>query len=415
MNKKLSNSILGCLSLSSAFAFAGPVASAKDTILPEPAAKSDWFKFSLDARLRYEFREVSALDASHAGTLRVRPGIALMPVENLTLFAESEHTFAFIDDYQVGTPQSAILSPFVAGNTPIGDPENNELNQAYVKYKFSDVATVTAGRQRYILNNAAFVGNVGWRQNEQTLDAVSIKGSANGFSYSYAIGDRVNRIFGSDANGPVKALEGTFHLLNGSYKFNDSTTLGGYVFLMDFDTGGWASNNTYGVYSKMETGSGNYHVEFAYQTEAGDKADYDAFYSHVTWSKKFGSVGVNAGLEYLEEGFVTPLATVHAFNGFADQFIAQRLGLPGASWDGLTDIYVGANTKVSGVVLKGFIHAYFDDSMSEQYGWEIDAVAVKPINKNMKVLAKAAYFIADEDGPFANDIKQFSLQLDYKF
>lgn len=423
MNTKLSNTIVTYLGLSSSLLIAGtPSETPSETSTYkekykisdfQKSLKSDLISFSLNARARYEFREQDGLDPSHAGTLRLRPGLTLFPKKDLSFFVESEHTFALLRDYQTGTGQSANFSPFNAGNTPISDPENDELNQAYVKYKFNKSTSITAGRQRYILDKAAFVGNVGWRQNEQTLDAISIKGNYHGFDYSYAIGDRVNRIFGNDGTGAVQALEGTFHLINGSYQL-DNTKLGGYVYLMDFDQGVWASNNTYGLYADTKTSSGDFYLELAYQTEAGDKADYDAIYGHATWSKKFGSVNLTAGVEYLGDQFVTPLATVHAFNGYADAFIGNRLGLVD-TWDGLTDFYVSASTKVNDIVLKGAVHSFYDDSLSDEYGWEIDMVAIKPINKNTKVLAKAAYFISEDDSPFSDDIKQFSIQLDYSF
>ena len=419
MNIKLSNTVIGYVGLSSTLLIAGTSQetslSSEDANLnaPKSSLTSDFLGFSLNTRARYEFREQDGSDASHAGTARFRPGLTLFPKKDLSFFVESEHTIALLDDYQVGTGQSSNFYPFNAANTAISDPESNELNQAYVKYKMNEFASVTAGRQRYILDKAAFVGNVGWRQNEQTLDAVSVKGSYNGFDYSYAVGDRVNRIFGSDASGAVKALEGTFHLLNGSYKM-DTTKVGGYVYLMDFDQGSWASNNTYGGFTELKNGSGDYYLELAYQTEAGSKADYDAVYGAASWTKKFGAINVTAGVEYLGDGFVTPLSTVHAFNGFADAFIGNRLGLVD-TWDGITDLYVGASMKVSDVVLKGTAHAFYDDSLSEQYGWEIDMVAVKPINKNTKILAKAAYFIGEEGTTFSKDIQQFSIQLDYSF
>ncbi len=412
MNIKLSNTVVGYLGLSSTFLLAG---TSEDVTLSQEESKvSDLLSFSLDARARYEFRERDGSDASHAGTLRFRPGLTLFPKKDLSFFVESEHTFALLRDFQAGTGQSANFSPFNANNTDIADPENNELNQAYLKYKINKFASITAGRQRYNLDNTAFIGNVGWRQNEQTLDAISIKGSYNGFNYSYAIGDRVNRIFGNDGTGAVQALEGTFHLLNGSYKLDDTIKVGGYVYLMDFDQGGFASNNTYGAYTDIQTSTGNYYLELAYQTEAGDKADYDALYGHATWTKNFGSVSVKAGVEYLGDGFITPLGTVHAFNGFADAFIGNRLGLVN-SWDGLTDFYVGASTKLNDVVLKGTVHSFYDDSLSDEYGWEVDMVAIKPINESTKILAKAAYFISEDNSPFSNDIKQFSIQLDYSF
>jgi hypothetical protein len=60
------------------------------------------------------------------------------------------------------------------GHAVVADPESNEINQAYLSYSGIDNTVVKWGRQRLILDNARFVGNVGWRQNEQTFDAFTI-------------------------------------------------------------------------------------------------------------------------------------------------------------------------------------------------------------------------------------------------
>ena len=122
------------------------------------------------------------------------------------------------------------------------------------------------------------------------------------------------------------------------------------------------------------------------------------------------------GIEYLGDGFVTPLATVHAFNGFADSFIFNRIGLPfgNANYEGLTDFYTNI-TKAGlpgGLVFKGFLHYYMDADLDASYGWEADMVLIKKINDNATAIFKAAYFQADD---FFNDIDQVSLQVDYRF
>ena len=375
----------------------------------------DFLKFSFDSRLRYEARDQQGLDASHALTFRVRPGLTILPDSKLSFYVESEHTFALVDDFQVGTGQSANFDPFEAGNTAIADPENNELNQAFVKYA-SNGLTVKVGRQRIILDNAAFVGNVGWRQNEQTYDAVSLAYTKDDLSLFYAYINRVNRIFGNDGTGLVQAFEGDVHLFNASLKSGDNK-YGAYTYLMNFDRGNVVGNNTYGGYADIKTSYGSFHLEGAYQTESSDSPlDYDAFYAHTNFSKKVGAITYTAGLEYLGDDFRTPLATVHAFNGWADNFILERIGLSD-NLDGLSDFYLKAATKVKGVAVKGALHHFRDESFSTSYGWEADLVLAKPINANTKALAKFSYYFGDDDGPAAvsNDISQFSLQLDYKF
>ncbi len=380
--------------------------------------KPDWLTFSLESRLRYELRNQQGLDNSHAMTLRARPGIKIGPDTGLSAFIQSEHTIALIDDYQVGTPQAMRFDPFTPGNTPIGDPENNELNQLYLQYH-SDDLLLRVGRQRIIFDNASFIGNVGWRQNEQTFDAALIRYSTGPLTVQYAYANRVNRIFGTDATGAVKALEGDAHLLNAAWKTGDHS-LHGYVYLMDFSDQQFAraSNNTYGAFADLEFSHGKYHLEVAAQTESGNQADYTALYGHVNFSKKLDNCSFIIGAEYLEEDFVTPLATVHAFNGFADVFANDRLGLTAgpAQWNGLTDIYAGITTQAPcGIKLSSTAHAFFDDQLNDFYGWEIDVVAAKKLNDNTKLLAKFAQFFGDDSTAFTNDVTQFSMQLDFTY
>jgi len=57
------------------------------------------------------------------------------------------------------------------------------------------------GRQRIIFDNERFIGGVGWRQNEQTFDALSFSHTAgNGFNFTWAYIDKVKRIFGSEVD-----------------------------------------------------------------------------------------------------------------------------------------------------------------------------------------------------------------------
>ena len=111
------------------------------------------------------------------------------------------------------------------------------------------------GRQKIIYDNAAFIGNVGWRQNEQTYDAISLSNkSIDGLTLNYAYLNQVNRIFGSDADAPlapastnVEDIAASAHLFNASYAGIKGVTLGAYAYIMNFeDVGAW-DNNTFGV------------------------------------------------------------------------------------------------------------------------------------------------------------------------
>jgi len=296
----------------------------------------------------------------------------------------------------------------------ISDPRNAELNQAYLQYK-KDGVLLRAGRQRIIRNSAAFIGNVGWRQNEQTFDAVHLGYTGEDFEISYAYSDRAQRIFGEEASGALNEFEGDFHFIDGNYNA-DFGKVGGYVYLIDVENNGnVGESNSFGVFGNF----GPLYAEFAYQEGEGNlsEGDYDAVYGHVKFTHKIDKTTLLLGAEYLSEDFKTPFATVHAFNGFADAFILQRIGLnENSNFEGITDIYAGITQAglPGGLTFKGFLHYYANDSLDETYGYEVDAVLVKKFNKNFTGLLKAAYFVADDGGDFS-DITQVTVDLTYTF
>lgn len=78
-----------------------------------------------------------------------------------------------------------------------------EVNQAWVGWKNARF-TATVGRQRLIFDNARWVANSGWRQNEQTFDAVALGFKANdALSLRYAWLDKLHRVSGDDARHPL--------------------------------------------------------------------------------------------------------------------------------------------------------------------------------------------------------------------
>ncbi len=366
-----------------------------------------------NVRLRTEYREQDGLDGSTAGTIRFRPFIKLGSFYGLSAFVEGEFTQDFFSDYDTNPTPITLNSDEPLGNTVISDPRNTELNQAYLKYEREEF-WVKAGRQKIIRNGSAFIGNVGWRQNEQTYDAISIGSSGEHFKFDYSYSNRVVRIFGNEAINrfPLGEMEGDFHFFDASYE-KEGHTIGAYFYGIDTDSNIAAIGDsmTFGTYYK---GNGVY-AELAYQEgDFGSIDDYSALYSHVSYSKKIANHKITGGIEYLGENFRTPFATVHKFNGFADAFALQRLGLAGGLQDGLTDFYISyVPPKLPGdITLKTFAHYFMDGSVDEKQGWELDFVLAKKINKHTKALVKGAYFDGDDGRP---NIKQLSAQLDFQF
>lgn len=359
-----------------------------------PAKKEPWIKPIVDIRARYEFGDTDGLDPSHAFTIRERLGFKTAAFHGFSALIEGEFTQAIVDDYTSG---DAFADPVVPGNTVISDPESNELNQAYLQYAAFETA-VKVGRQRIIYDNAAFIGNVGWRQNEQTFDAISISSTwFDDLTLNYAYSNRVNRIFGSEALGTNKDVTGDIHLLNASYTGVKGLTLGGYAYLMDFDApDGW-DNDTFGISAKGTLAGILFYGEFAYQNEAGAANEEEALYAHVTATKTFGSQSITLGVEHLDAGFQTPLATVHAFNGFADVFIGQRIN---GTLAGLTDLYLSHTLPIFyGIKWTNIVHAYGDNAVSADLGWEYNSVLTKKFNDNFSAIVEISHFETESNFP----------------
>lgn len=390
-----------------------------ESSIPAPASFADLWtnaKLTGDFRLRYEYGDQDGLKASHAGTLRSRIGVMTGSYAGFSAFAEYEGTLVA----DKNSYQAASVHGTGQGKTIIADPESNELNRAWLQWTGGGT-TIKAGRQRIILNNARYIGNIGWRQNGQTFDAVTLKQSIGDFDFTYGSIFQTLRIFGSEkpANpGQTDFDGGTSHLGHITYGGMEGMKLGAFAYLLDLanDAGSANSNNSYGLYLNGFTALGSglkltYYAEYGYQTDAFDSPlDYQASYFHFksalvkdknSFGVGFESLGSDNGV-----GYKFPLGTNHAFNGFADKF----LGTPA---DGLQDLYVFGGTALpGGLALKVFYHWFGSDEGSLEYGQEIDAVLVKKLSDNLTVVAKGAYYMADD---FASDTTRASIELGYKF
>lgn len=395
------------------------IAGTPDQVSPGNPAEP-WITPTLEIRARYEFADVDGKDPSHAFTLRERVGLKTTAWNGFSALVEGEFSQAAIDDYHGG---AIGADPFNAANSVIADPETNELNQAYLQYEGFDMVA-KLGRQRIIYDNAAFIGNVGWRQNEQTFDAISLTNkSVDSLTLNYAYLNQINRIFGSDADASltltpnVQDVTSNTHLLNASYSGIGDLTLGGYIYLMDFDAKPNWDNNTFGISAKGDVFGLALYGELAFQDKAGITSDSEALYAHATATKSFGSQSITLGVEHLDAGFKTPLATVHAFNGFADAFIGGRLE---GSHNGLTDIYLSHTTPLFwGIKWSNALHAYGDNEISTGYGWEFDSVLAKKFNEQFTAIAKFAHFEA-EGGAYIGGAPlptttRVSVELNYTF
>jgi len=352
----------------------------------------------LDMRARYETVDDGNLATQDADayTLRTRLGFTTGNYYDFKAHADFE-VINTGGDYNSGTNGHTNYAKVI-------DPKGEELNQAWLSYDGIDDTNFNLGRQRLILDNARFIGNVGWRQNEQTFDAFKISNkSFENVEITLAHISQINTIKGG-------SIDTAHNLINVSF---DKTPLGkitGYTYLLDEDDS-TADTDTYGLRLKGKQNSFLYTLEFSQQTDAGDNpADLDANYLFTEIGYKFDTTKIFAGYESLgsDDGnaaFQTPLATKHAFNGWADKFLVTPV-------NGLNDTYLKVVSKVAGLKLVGVYHDFTSDEGSSDYGTELDLVLIKPFNKTVKGIVKYADYKADS---FSTDTKKIWLSLEAKF
>ncbi len=368
-------------------------------------------KAGLDLRYRFETVEQDgATNDATASTLKTRLNYATGDYKDFSAFIEFDDVMALGDvEYNDATGSATAQTSYPV----VADPEGTEVNQAKISYKGVADTTMTLGRQRVIFDNARFIGNVGWRQNEQTYDAFTVANtSLADTSIVYGYVTNVNRIFGeASTKGDIDTKT---HLVNVSYSGIEAGKLTGYGYFLDLVNAATASNSTLGLRfaggsAVSEAVKALYSVEFASQSDYKDGAStIDADYSLIELGAAASGVTAKLGVETLSGdgsyAFSTPLATAHAFNGWADKFLATPA-------NGLVDTYVSVSGKVSGVKLKAVYHDFTSDTGSTDYGTELDLLAAKKIG-NYTVLAKYAAYSADS---FATDTDKLWLMGQAKF
>jgi len=356
-------------------------------------------KISLDARYRFELVDDDAFSrAALAHSLRTRLGYETAPFHGVSALVELENIAAIGRKRFNDTVDQRRDFPVVA------DPEGTEINRLWLAYQARPLPAVKIGRQRILFDNQRFVGNVGFRQNEQTFDAIRVSAKPlPTLSADYAYVFQVNRIFGSDsAQGE---LDSDSHLVRLAYALSGIGSLIGYGYLLDFDRAPALSSATYGLRLVGSQPLGGrwdlvYALEHARQWPHGrNRADGQFAYYLIEPGIARGSLALRVGYEQLGgdggAAFQAPIGTLHAFQGAADKFLLTPA-------DGIRDAYLQLDYVVKGwgvadgTTLQVAYHRFWAEQNGTHYGDEIDLDIRRRITGNVSVgVLYAAYAAAD--------------------
>jgi hypothetical protein len=423
MNKKLLvNQVAGKLCLNSAktkkmvlstltcsLLLAMGNATAADTSVSSIADAVTQGSANVDLNLRYEsVDQENALKDADALTLRTRLTLATAEYNGFTALVEFEdsRSVAGVNDYNDAIGNNADYSV-------IADPETTELDQAFLQYKY-DGFTAKAGRQVIAIDNQRFIGHVGWRQDRQTFDAVTMQYAVDDLTLDYGYLYKRNRIFAE-----VKDIDAKDHIINASYNLGLGK-LSAYGYLLEEDTNVDNGVDTYGIRfagaKDIDKIKLLYALEYATQDADTATTSYSADYMLGEIGVGFSGLTVKLGYEVLGSddgayGFATPLATLHAFNGWSDQFLATPA-------QGLVDTYVSIGGSVVGGSWALMYHDFTADESSatvDDLGDEIDAVFTLPIDKNYTIGVKYAVYSAGDTGAGKVDTDKVWLWANAKF
>lgn len=377
-------------------------------------------KFIADVRLRYEFVEQEPfVKDANAVTVRARLGFETGKAWNTSLLVEGDAIWPLQTHYN-STTNGNVTYPVVA------DPEAYELNRLQLTNTSIVDTTITLGRQRVILDDHRFVGNVGWRQNEQTYDALRVVNKhIRNLTLDFSYVNQVNRVFGPE--GLPGANDGRFtgDTFLGNVSLQTSigklTAMG---YLIDFEQTPQAvrdSSQTYGLRFQGERalsrGKLAYIASWATQTDYGDNPlDFSNDYYLAELTGTFRQFSLGGGYEVLQgngvKGFTTPLATLHKFQGWADKFLTTPV-------NGIVDLYF-----TGGYLRKGFgpletfsLTAVWHDFESERagidYGQELDIQLQGKYHRFTGTLKYADYNAASSTPLSVRDTRKLWAQIDF--
>lgn len=392
------------IALLSTSAMATPVIAA-DTLAEAFTGGKPYVNF----RLRYETADQggNTTDSADALTLDTVFGYVSGDYKGFSFQLEAEDVREVFGVNDFSVPPAGVR----AGQFDIiADPETTELDQAFIKYSSAGFSA-KLGRQVITHDGHRFIGHVGWRQDRQTFDGLTLSYSDDKLALTGSYVTQRNRIFADEGD-----INSDDIFLNASYKLGSAKLVAYSYLLEDDDTG--AEIDTYGISYTGAANFGETKVNYTAEYATQDIGNADTDYFNLGAGAKFGNVKVSLAYESLGSdngvGFATPLATLHKFNGWADVF----LGTPGI---GLEDLSATLDVDIAGGKFKLAYHDFSGDESlngSDDLGDEIDIQYTRNFGKNIYTGVKYADYSqgsAIQNTGFIRDTERFWAWVGFKF
>lgn len=371
---------------------------------------------SLDFRFRYENARqptVPKQDAQ-AATLRTRVGYQTQRYNLLSAYVQFDDVSAIPNDEDYNSGSNRQFDDVL-----IGEPDDTRLSQAWLNYDVANTS-LTYGRQSYSLNSGRMLGGDDWYQNEQVFTGLSISNqSLNYITFSYADFNEVEHAyskFGGRADSSLNAR--LFDIHYRGFLLNDLSVY--HLSISDYDNDSNWETKTTGIYFSGIAGGNNgnrdsngslegndfslsYQFEFAQQKDAGsNRLDYKANYLRFEVGAAYQNLGATIVHEKLgsdgSASFVTPLASLHNFQGSTGQAVDDALGNVAG---GIVDKSITFSYRSSEKFLASITYHHFEydeaPSADNNIGSEYEA-SFRAQFERYSFVVKYADYLADQVG-----------------
>lgn len=437
MNRPISICVLSALlTIATAPTWAEDAAVAPETLLDAIKQGKPMTNF----RLRYEnlnqdgyqstATNAKKLETGEAFTLRSLIGWQTAPFKNFSFAAQLTDVHEFNNDFN--DRRDNAPEPGKSAYPNIVDPGYSDINQLYVDWTGIKDTKLRLGRQQLNLDNVRFIGDIGFRQNMQVFDGISV------LNRSIADVEIFAAHFSKVRQITTKLRDGNIDIINAKYKISPTESLTGYGYLIDMDNLGQNGGNPSAGSSAAQGGNGlggssdipasvtninptqtdassktfgvrldgshpvNEEWKLLYTAEYAKQDDYrggspliDAHYFRLGGGAAYGAWSVRLDHEKLSSNdgryaFQTPLGTNHLFQGWADVFLVTPR-------QGIEDTFISVAGTIAKAKLNAEFHVFRSDEkyqslngkLGDRYGTELDVGISYPFSKEL--LGKVEY------------------------
>ncbi len=398
-------------------------------------------------RLRYENvnqdgyqSATKKLDTGEAFTLRSLIGWQTAPFHNFSFAAQITDVHEFNDDFN--DRRDNVPEPGKSAYPNIVDPGYTDINQLYVDWTGIKNTKLRLGRQQLNLDNVRFIGDIGFRQNMQVFDGVSVLNKSVPNMEIFAAH------FGKVRQITTKLRDGNIDILNAKYRISPTESLIGYGYFIDVANLGQNGGNPAAIGTAAQGGNGlgasqdtpstsaattdassktfglrldgahkvNDDWKLLYTAEYAKQDDYrggssliDAHYFKLGGGAGYGAWSLRIDHEKLSSNngkyaFQTPLGTNHLFQGWADVFLATPR-------QGMEDTFITFAGSIEKAKLYAEYHVFKSDEkyqslngkFGDKYGTEFDASVTYPFSS--KWIGKVEYAKFNESDVYGTSLK----------